>query len=221
MPNYVHFFHIPRIVLIKVGLLFSPRPRSSSTSAFLSHLLFYNFVSHSRSSSFSIFLSAFSLIMLSSMAFFKSVLGNHFGKPAKCRGLKIDTVVVLYGKQYGSSKVMRSERISDAGVASPDEFQRLVHGIGLNRGSCSDLNFENAVVIQKNIILVWYRYQFCCTLKNGVPETLRDVYIYAFNVCNLQAMKRFPTKAASLHQRRSPSKTKTKKETKVAMAWKS
>lgn len=115
------FFSFPLIVLVGVGAHHSLLPISCSIVALLSHFRFYHFF-HSSSPSFPIFLSVFSVIMSSSMAFITFVLCDDFGKSAKDRSQKIDRDVVLYETLDGSPKILVSTAIFGTGVTYPDEF---------------------------------------------------------------------------------------------------
>lgn len=65
---------------------------------------------------------------------------------------------------------MGSATIFGASVADPDEFQRLFHGIDLNRGSGFDLNDMKAVVVNKDSFPMLYPYEFHCMSMEKVPK---------------------------------------------------
>lgn len=125
-PSPVHFFHLPGFFLIVVRVLLFLWRMSSSLSVSLSPVTFTQFVSHSGSLSFSIFLFVSSLIKSPSKPFSKSALRHDFGKFAKEPGSKIDTEVRPYGGMDGCPMVVGLVRISGASVADPDVFQRYV-----------------------------------------------------------------------------------------------
>lgn len=86
------------------------------------------------------------------------------GKYAKNNAQKIDTNVMQWEKQNGRPKDAGSEPFSSADVTDPDEVQRFVYGVDLNRGSGFDLIFIEAVLHRNKWItrsvLLWTSLRF-------------------------------------------------------------
>lgn len=121
LPSPVCFFYLPHIVLIKVEVIFYFwMASSSSTPSF--HFLHLFILFLSRVICPPIFLSAPSFNRSPSVAIFKSVVGNNFGKSAKDRSWKFDTDVVIYEEQGGKPNLVDSVTVFDSGVALPTSY---------------------------------------------------------------------------------------------------
>lgn len=108
--------------------------------------------------------------MYPSIALFKTIFRNDFGKYAKHHGLKVDTDVLLYEDQDVGPKVVGLAIISSVAVTDPDEFQRPVHCGEQNCGLGSDLIFIKAVIIQKDSFTIPYPYEIHWTSINEVRK---------------------------------------------------
>lgn len=168
IPSPVHFFCLLYVVSIEVGLLLSIQSISFSIGAFLSHFPFLHFPFHSSSLSFSLF-HPFFLIMLPSIPFLKSVLGNEFGKSSKDQSRKIGTDVVLYDELDDRCKLASSPRILGAGETRPDKFPFHLHCVHLYHRSGRDLIVIRAVLIQNISFPNPYLYEFHCPSIYKVP----------------------------------------------------
>lgn len=87
--------------------------------------------------------------MSPSIAAFKLSSAMTSANLQKDGGLKIDTDLVVQEELDGRDRVVGSEKISGAAVADPDEFQRLLHGVDLNRVSGSGFIVIKAAVRHK------------------------------------------------------------------------
>lgn len=118
--------------------------------------------------------------MAHSIAFLKSILGTEFGRSAKGRCLKIQTVIILYEQHAGRPKVVISATFSGAAVTDSDELQRPVHGIDVNRGSGSDVIVIKAAVIHQDSFHTPHPYEFNFFSMHKVREKLAKVSRYGF-----------------------------------------
>lgn len=167
-PN--HFFHLLRTVIIEVWKFFFLRPISYSIRAFFL-LYFFRFAPHSCSIFSFIFLFDFCFVMFSFVEFFRSVFGADFVKPAKYRGLKIDTEVAIYEKQNGRPRATGSAIIYGAGLTDCGAIQHFLHRADLDRGPGSELIFLKEVINHINGFTNSYPFDFHCTSMDEVPET--------------------------------------------------
>lgn len=134
---------------------------------------------------------------------FKSVLGNAFGKSANHRGMNMDAEVVIFEEQDGIPKVVTTATISCRRVTDPDEFNRRLHAVDLNLGSCSDLIVRKSVAIRNGSFSIPYLHEFHFTPIDDVLETLRNVSKYDFYVWESQLMKALGNKSTYVSSKNS------------------
>lgn len=127
--DLAQLFHVGGILVTEVSAFFGSiiivfsflRNIHSFICVFLSQFLFpsYYFLTK-RLPSFINFSFRSFLFIYPSIAFFKSVLSNDFGRSARDCGLKFDVDVALYDTEYESPRVVNSARMFGTGVTDPD-----------------------------------------------------------------------------------------------------